>query len=166
MRMKFHGADHIQIRIPAKPEYVGVVRLTVSGIANRHGFAYDDIEDMKIAVGEACTNIVNHAYQNGGMMNASFDLFNDRIEIVITDRGQSFDVESIRKDLAPVEAKKPIKNLKEGGLGLFLINSLMDKVEICDEFGVVLMMTKFLQRDEVKHCVGGLYSAQSGQSTN
>ncbi len=161
--MKQHEADHIQMTVPAKPEYVGVVRLTVSGVANRLGFTYDDIEDMKIAVAEACTNVVNHAYQGEGTMSVSFYLHADRIEIIIADRGQSFDVKGLRDRLGPVDASKPVGDLKEGGLGLFLINTLMDKVEISDESGVVLMMTKFLQGDEVEQNVDGLSPAQPEQ---
>ena len=51
------------MKIPAKAEYVAIIRLTMAGVANRMGFAYDDIEDMKIAISEACTNIVQHAYK-------------------------------------------------------------------------------------------------------
>lgn len=155
--------DHIQMSIPAKPEYVGVVRLTVSGIANRIGFSYDDIEDMKIAVAEACTNVVNHAYQDEGTMNVSFFLYEDRMEIIIADRGQSFDVDTIRNNLGPIDSNKPIVDLQEGGLGLFLISTLMDKVEINDESGIVLMMTKFLRGDEVEHHVDRITTAQPKQ---
>lgn len=161
--MRQHEADHIQMSIPAKPEYVGVVRLTVSGVANRLGFTYDDIEDMKIAVAEACTNVVSHAYQDEGTMNVSFFLHDDRIEIIIADRGRSFDVEGLRDRLGPVDSNKPVGDLKEGGLGLFLINTLMDKVEINDESGVVLMMTKFLQGDEVEQNVNGVSPEQPEQ---
>ncbi|WP_088105706.1 anti-sigma B factor RsbW [Halalkalibacter urbisdiaboli] len=161
--MSLHQADHIEMSVPAKPEYVGVVRLTVSGIANRVGFTYDDIEDMKIAVAEACTNVVAHAYEDEGMIAVSFYLHSNRMEIVIADKGQSFDMEGIRERLGPVDSNKPVGDLKEGGLGLFLINTLMDKVEISDESGVVLMMTKFLQRDGVEQSVNGFSSAQPEQ---
>lgn len=55
--------DYIEVKIPAKPEFVGVIRLTLSGIASRMGFAYEEIEDLKIATSEACTNAVQHAYK-------------------------------------------------------------------------------------------------------
>ena len=45
--------DYVEIRIPAKPQYVSVIRLTISGLAIRVGFSYDEIEDLKIATGEA-----------------------------------------------------------------------------------------------------------------
>ena len=54
--------DYVEIRVPAKPQYVSVARLTISGLANRIGFTYDDIEDLKIASSEAITNAVQHAY--------------------------------------------------------------------------------------------------------
>ena len=45
--------DYIEIRVPAKPQYVSVIRLTISGLAVRVGFTYDEIEDLKIATSEA-----------------------------------------------------------------------------------------------------------------
>ncbi|ERN52629.1 anti-sigma B factor RsbW [Alkalihalophilus marmarensis] len=161
--MNQQQVDHIEMSVPAKPEFVGVVRLTVSGIANRLGFTYDDIEDIKIAVAEACTNVVNHAYEDEGLISASFVLHEDRMEIVIADRGQSFDINGLRERLGPVDSTKPVGDLKEGGLGLFLINTLMDKVEINDESGVILMMTKFIRGDEVEKNVDGVPSTQTEQ---
>ncbi|WP_096201988.1 anti-sigma B factor RsbW [Bacillus sp. FJAT-45350] len=151
--MKQHACDYIEMKVPAKPEYVGVVRLTVSGIANRLGYTYDDIEDIKIAVAEACTNVVDHAYELEGSISLSFKAYPDRLEMMIADNGMSFDSNDIKKKLGPLDSSKPIGELKEGGLGLFLINTLMDKVEIDDESGVVLVMTKFLQRDGVEQHV-------------
>ncbi len=147
--MKQHEADHIKMCVPARAEYVGVVRLTASGIANRQGFTYEEIEDIKVAVAEGCTNVVSHAYAGEGMMDVSFLLFPNRIEVVISDQGEGIDIDKVKGFLGPIETEKPISDLKEGGLGLFLIDALMDKVEIHNESGVVLKMTKFLKRDEV-----------------
>ncbi|MBE5083166.1 ATP-binding protein, partial [Bacillus thuringiensis] len=55
--------DYIEIRVPAKPQFVSVIRLTVSGFASRIDFNYNDIEDLKIAASEAVTNVVHHAYK-------------------------------------------------------------------------------------------------------
>ncbi|TLS34918.1 anti-sigma B factor RsbW [Pseudalkalibacillus caeni] len=145
-------SDFVEMKIPAEPEYVGVVRLTVSGIANRMGYSYDDIEDIKIAVSEACTNAVNHAYpeEEVGQVTVGFGVYEDRLEVMVLDRGKSFNFEEIQGKLGPVNSEKSIEQLNEGGLGLFLIESLMDKVEISGEDGVVVMMTKFLHRDGVE----------------
>lgn len=156
-------SDQITMSLPAKPEYVGVVRLTVSGIANRIGFTYDEIEDMKIAIAEACTNVVTHAYESAGVMNVSFSVHHDRMEIMVADNGQSFDLSELKDHLNPIDADQPVTELKEGGLGLFLINTLMDKVEISNQAGVVLVMTKFLHRDEVEQHADGVHTTQPEQ---
>ncbi|MFA9556655.1 anti-sigma B factor RsbW [Evansella sp. AB-rgal1] len=153
-------SDFIELKMPAKPEYVGVVRLTVSGIANRLGYSYDDIEDIKIAVAEACTNVVNHAYNDTdkeeALMFIGCNVFSDRLEVMVADRGGDIDVNSFINGKGPVDATKPIEELKEGGLGLFLIETLMDKVEINSNSGVMIVMTKFLQRDGVEQDDNGI----------
>lgn len=52
---------NIQIQIPSSAEYVRVVRLAVLGVASRMPFSYDDVEDIKLAVSEACNNAILHA---------------------------------------------------------------------------------------------------------
>ncbi|GAF64713.1 anti-sigma B factor RsbW [Alkalihalobacillus trypoxylicola] len=162
--MSQQSVDHIEMKLPAKAEYVGVVRLTVSGIANRLGFTYDDIEDIKIAVAEACTNVVTHAYAEEGILNVAFHIHNDeKLEIIVSDKGQSFDINGLREQIGPVDANRPIEDLKEGGLGLYLINTLMDKVEIHDQSGIILIMTKYMQGDEVEQHVDGIPPARTEQ---
>ncbi|WP_280771517.1 anti-sigma B factor RsbW [Salipaludibacillus daqingensis] len=154
-----HTSDVIEMKVPAKPEYVGVVRLTVSGVANRLGYSYDDIEDIKIAVAEACTNVVNHAYEENQTqddMHLSFSVFEDRLELIVADHGGTIDINKLKKERGPVSRDLAIQELKEGGLGLFLIETLMDKVEIRGESGVMIIMTKFLQGDEVEPHAPGI----------
>jgi anti-sigma regulatory factor (Ser/Thr protein kinase) len=55
------GNRNIQIQIPSSAEYVRVVRLAVLGVASRMPFSYDDVEDIKLAVSEACNNAILHA---------------------------------------------------------------------------------------------------------
>lgn len=149
-------SELIEMKVPARPEYVGVIRLTVSGIANRLGYTYDDIEDIKIAIAEACTNVVNHAYPGGEQqdsMHISFGVHEDRLELTVSDQGGAVDVDQLSKGRGPVTKGQPVEDLKEGGLGLFLIETLMDEVEIRGESGVMIIMTKFLQKDEVESYV-------------
>ncbi|HLR64845.1 MAG TPA: anti-sigma B factor RsbW [Pseudogracilibacillus sp.] len=146
--------DFIQFKLPAKPEYVGVIRLTLSGIANRMGFSYEDIEDMKIAVSEATTNVVSHAYESNhsGELNIGFAVYHDRLEVMVSDQGAGFDIQEVKERIGPFSKKeemKPVSQLREGGFGLFLINTLMDEVEINNEYGVMVLMTKYLNETEV-----------------
>lgn len=52
--------DNIYLKVPAKPEYMLVIRLTTSAVASRAGFGVDEIEDIKLAVSEAGTYVMNH----------------------------------------------------------------------------------------------------------
>ncbi|WP_284141783.1 MULTISPECIES: anti-sigma B factor RsbW [unclassified Virgibacillus] len=143
--------DFIEMRIPAKAEYVGVVRLSISGIANRMGFSYEDIEDLKVAISEAITNAVSHAYtaEDNGEVTIGFGVYSNRLEIMVADHGGSFDLKDIKDGTGPYEQNESVENLREGGFGLFLIKALMDKVEINNNYGVIVLMTKYLSEAEV-----------------
>src|SRR5699024_5720393 len=86
--------DFIEMKVPAKAEYVGIVRLSTSGIANRMGFNYEEIEDLKVAISEAMSNATTHAYdeKDGGEVTIGFGLYPDRLEVMVADRGESFDL--------------------------------------------------------------------------
>lgn len=143
----------IELKTPAKQEYVGVVRLTVSGIANRLGYSYDDIEDIKIAVAEACANVVNNPYSDTTIERDMFitcGIYSDRIEISVADQ-RSFVETNRLKEEGPIRMTDTNEHLKEGGLSLYLIETLMDRVEVSGNSGVVIAMTKFLHRSEVEH---------------
>ncbi|MFS0562539.1 anti-sigma B factor RsbW [Terribacillus sp. 179-K 1B1 HS] len=143
--------DFIEIKVPAKPEYVGVIRLTASGVANRMGFSYEDIEDLKVAISEAVTNTVNHAYEKDedGEVTIGFGVYENRLEVMVADHGGSFNLDQVKRNIGPYEAAEPIEQLREGGFGLFLIDALMDKVEINSDSGVIVLMTKYLHENEV-----------------
>lgn len=143
--------DFVEMRIPAKAEYVGVVRLSMSGIATRMGFSYEDIEDLKIAVSEAITNAVTHAYNelDKGEVTIGFGVYEDRLEVMIADRGDSFNLNEIKSKTGPFKGEESVENLREGGFGLFLIEALMDDVKINNEYGVIVLMTKYLSEKEV-----------------
>lgn len=144
--------DYIEMKIPAKPEFIGIIRLTISGIASRMGFSYDDIEDLKIATSEACTNAVQHAYKDkeDGEITVGFGLYENRLELVVSDSGESCNFEEVRQGLGPYGKEEQIEFLREGGLGLYLIETLMDKVKIHQNSGVTVYMTKFVQGEQVE----------------
>jgi len=146
--------DYIEMKVPAKAEYVGVIRLSISGIASRMGFTYEAIEDLKVALSEAATNVVSHAYEKKeeGELMLGFGVYENRLEVMVSDQGDSFNFEEVKDRIGPVtqtEEMKPVSQMREGGFGLFLINALMDKVEINNEYGVLVLMTKYLDETEV-----------------
>ncbi len=142
-KMNVNRGDEIRLSIPNKPEYVGVARLTVAAIASRVGFDIEKIEDMKIAVSEACNNAITHGCRccKEGEYNINFVLTEEKITISVYDEGEGCLLENI---------KEPNFNkLKEGGLGIFIIKSLMDDVEIKSEKGkgMTIKMIKYLGED-------------------
>ena len=56
-------ADKIKFIIPGKPEYMTMVRLAIGSVADVAGFNFEEIEDIKTAVGEACKMITCHGYE-------------------------------------------------------------------------------------------------------
>ncbi|HLW37324.1 MAG TPA: ATP-binding protein [Candidatus Eremiobacteraceae bacterium] len=128
----------VELRIPSRAEWVGVARLAVAGIASRLQFSIEDIEDLKLAVAEACTNCIQHA-SGSEAVRISCAIHPDRIVVTVQDSGKGF----AGGGLAPKELGEP----KVGGLGVFLIRSLMDDVdyELNPDSGTKLSMTKFLR---------------------
>ena len=143
--------DYIELRVPAKPQYVSVIRLTISGLASRVGFTYDEIEDLKIATGEAVTNVVHHAYNENedGEVVVGCGVFEDKIEIMVADYGNSFNFEEIKSKTGPYSEGENVALLREGGLGLYLMEALMDEVKLNNEGGVAVFMTKYVTREQV-----------------
>ncbi|MBA2176803.1 anti-sigma B factor RsbW [Halobacillus locisalis] len=143
--------DFVEVKVPAKAEYIGVVRLSISGIANRMGFTFEDIEDLKVAISEAITNAVKHAYKETGEgeITIGFGVYDNRLEVMVADHGGSFNLGEVKEDIGPYKQDDDIEELREGGFGLFLIDALMDKVEINSKYGVIVLMTKYLHETEV-----------------
>jgi serine/threonine-protein kinase RsbW len=148
-----HVMDYVEMKIPAKPEYVGVIRLTISGIASRMGYTYEEIEDIKIAVSEAATNAVQHAYpeDEAGEVIVGFGIYEDKLETMVADSGQSFNFLKTKNELGPYTESSTVDQLSEGGLGLYLIETLMDEVRVLNRSGVTVFMVKYLNEERENH---------------
>lgn len=140
----------ITICLPATAEYVDIVRLNLYGIASKMGFSYEEIEDMKVAISEACNNSVLHAYQSQtGVMEIHFEIQGDALSITVKDEGQSFEHwEPIENDQAL--HNKDLSNVEIGGLGFYLMQALMDDVYVNREIGqgTSVTMTRKVMRSE------------------
>lgn len=136
--------DELRLSIPNKPEYVGVVRLTVAAIANRMGFDIEKIEDIKVAVAEACTNAITHGINDDGNFTVIFSIDDEKLTITVCDSGKGCSVKEIKDhDL------QHLSHEKEGGLGIFIIRSLMDRVDISSNIGngTTITMIKYVGDD-------------------
>src|SRR5215210_6855394 len=84
----------VKLRIPAKPEYITLVRLALSGLAHLRPLDEETLGDLKLAVTEACSNSVRHAYRNGreGAVQVVYELHPDRLVVEVSDDGEGFTI--------------------------------------------------------------------------
>jgi serine/threonine-protein kinase RsbW len=134
----------IELEIPARAEYVGLARLVVSSLASaRRALADDRLDDLKLAVSEACTNAieahVDRAVDDRVMVRWSER--GDRLEVRIEDRGAGFDPSQLPEH-PPVT--DPERLNFERGLGIPLIRTLVDDVAFDpSESGTSVRITMF-----------------------
>ncbi|AWB45983.1 anti-sigma B factor RsbW [Paenibacillus sp. CAA11] len=142
--------QRVILNLPATAEYVDIVRLNLYGIASKMGFSYEDIEDMKVAVSEACNNAVLYAYnQQEGSMEILFEVGPSELSITVKDEGESFESYSGKSDAATLHDKE-ISEAQIGGLGFYLMQALMDDVSVESEAGkgTKVVLTRRLARSE------------------
>lgn len=136
------GAPTIHLTIPAKPEYITLVRLALSGLSQSRELPDETLGDLKLAVTEACSNSIRHAYGDGreGSVQVVYEVHPDRLVVEVRDDGPGFSV--------PEPAVLDGHGLNEGGLGIAIIRELSDELELGpreDGQGSRLRLVKFIQ---------------------
>jgi serine/threonine-protein kinase RsbW len=129
MNPESNGHSHsIRLTIPAKAEYITLGRLALTGIARLRPvpLSHEVLGDLKLALTEACTNSVRHAYGGGGgAVEITYELREDRLVVEVTDQGAGF-----RPAVGGERAGDG--ELSEGGLGIAIIEALTDELEITE----------------------------------
>src|SRR5947209_17440119 len=117
------GMRSIHLRIPAKAEYITLCRLALTGLSQLREISEDTMADLKLALTEAVSNSVRHAYgPAGGHVHVTYELAPDRLGIEVVDDGEGFD---------PDEAPSfDGGELSEGGRGIAIIRTIADELEI------------------------------------
>lgn len=129
------------LSVQASTEHLAEVRAFVSKHASEFGFNEKEVADIRLAVDEAYTNIIKHAYQNDKQKVVDIELGCNGKELWISlvDTGDAFD---LRKYSKP-DIRQRIKNKKRGGVGVYLIKELMDDVRYSTEGSTnIIRMTK------------------------
>ena len=111
----------VKLTIPARAEYITLCRLALTGLARTRPITEEQVADLKLALTEAASNSVRHAYgDDGGRVEIAYELYGDRLVIEVNDEGEGFDPDD-GGDLGDLE------NLTEGGLGIAIIRSIADE---------------------------------------
>ena len=117
-----NGFREVRLSIPAKPEFITLCRLALTGISRLRPLTDETLADLKLALTEACSNSVRHAYaEGGGSVDIRYQLHPDRLVIEVADDGGGF-------ELGAPEAEDG--DLSEGGLGIAIIRAVADELDI------------------------------------
>jgi serine/threonine-protein kinase RsbW len=130
----------VKLTIPAKAEYITLGRLALTAIARVRPFSDETLSDLKLALTEACTNSVRHAYREGraGTVEILYQIEPDRLVVEVADDGQGFEPADL--------SGGGNGDLSEGGLGIAIIRAVSDEVMIDEREsgGSRLRFVKFL----------------------
>jgi serine/threonine-protein kinase RsbW len=130
-----HGT--VELKIPGRAEWVAVARLAVAAVASRLRFSVDEIEDIKLAIAEACTNAIQSAGGiDAGTIEIVCDAFENELRVTVRDHSTGPHLESV--------SSGSIGEGRTEALGVFLIRALMDSVDYSTDprHGTELVMTK------------------------
>src|SRR4051795_4266523 len=112
-----HRHSDVRLNLPARPENVAVVRHVLGAFAEALHLPNEVVEDMRLAVTEACTNVVRHAYddEDPGQLEIVIRPEGDVLRVIVSDHGRGIG---------------PSPDTAGPGLGLPLIAALVDSLEI------------------------------------
>ncbi|MBH5319951.1 ATP-binding protein [Paenibacillus sp. GSMTC-2017] len=143
----------VKLTIPASADHIDLVRICLYGIAAKIGFSYEDIEDMKVAVSEACNNAVLYGNRDAGAgdIEVSFEPTNASLVIGIRNNGPQFEYGEALQAAEPLQGETA-EELRVGGLGIYLMEALMDEVNVRSSEGETeVRLTKFLIAEGGQH---------------
>lgn len=115
--------DLLRFSIPGKPEYMKVVRLAIASVASDAGFNVEKIDDIRLAVEEACKAVICHGHTGrSNRYEISCEVKEDELEIMIKDSNEGHDL---------VKEKTLCANCpREGDIAPFVMDTLMDRFKL------------------------------------
>lgn len=138
--------DRLDLTIPSQTAKLKLVRKFVTSAARKFGFSVDEASKIALAVDEACTNIIQHAYNFAPDQEIKLNIAmrDGEFAILITDHGRPFNPDAVKLPNMRASAK----NYRRSGLGMYLMKLLMDKVEYRIRPGVKnqVRLVKYLSR--------------------
>ncbi len=133
------GMRTVRLRVPARAEYIALARLALSGLADIVSLPDDLLADLKLALTEAVSNSVRHAYADGsGFVSIAYELSGHALAVEVVDDGTGFDPDRP----PPLEGEE----LSEGGLGIAIIRTIADEFELNSRPGTRGSRLRFVKR--------------------
>jgi len=136
----------IRLTFPAKADYLLLARLALGGVVRDMPVGPELLADLRLAVTEACGNVVRHAYDDGeGSVEVAFVVREDRLEMIVEDAGSGVGLQVLEQLLEPEPAV--VETPVDGGMGMAIIRAIVDELDVRsgkDGRGTVVHMTKYL----------------------
>ena len=133
------GTRSVLLRVPARAEYIALARLALSGLADIVALPDELLADLKLALTEAVSNSVRHAYADGaGFVSIAYELSGEELAVEVVDDGKGFDPDRP----PPLEGEE----LSEGGLGIAIIRTIADEFELQSQPGARGSRLRFVKR--------------------
>ena len=133
------GMRTVRLSVPARAEYIALARLALSGLADIVSLPEELLADLKLALTEAVSNSVRHAYADGlGFVSIAYELSGSALAVEVVDDGTGFDPERP----PPLEGEE----LSEGGLGIAIIRTIADEFELKSRPGTRGSRLRFVKR--------------------
>lgn len=148
--MLFRQSLKHELKVPADMRYLADLREFVVRVGKQYGFDDKVISTLKLATDEAVTNIIRHSYRDmpgKGYVTIRAVIKTNSLIIILIDQGKTFDPRNAK----PPNMKEYVKIGKKGGLGIFMLQKLMDEIDyhVTSE-GNELRLTKYRQVDKSK----------------
>ena len=133
----------VRLTFPAKAEYLLLARLTLSGLARELPIEEELLADLKLAVTEACGNVVRHAYPGDeGDVSLVVTIGDSRLLLSVEDDGAG-----IRAPDSPDDEADELAGPLESGMGMPIIRAIVDELAVeegSDGRGTIVRMVKYL----------------------
>jgi serine/threonine-protein kinase RsbW len=129
MQRNAESAYVVSLVFPAEPKWLALGRLVLAGVCQLGAVDEETVADLKLAVTEACSNSVRHAYDDdgrGGEVEVRYELEQDGLAVEVSDSGRGFRFDRPLPELGP----QPDEELREDEMGLAIIHSLADEVDV------------------------------------
>lgn len=150
--MKKKTPVEYKLLIPSQTDNLELIRSFVGSVAEKVGFGDEDVGKIELACDEACTNVIKHAY-GGEHADKALDILikidYQKFTIIVTDHGKGFNPNQVEMP----DLKEYLAELRVGGLGIYLMKTLMDEVDYDIKPGVhnqVKMVKYFVNKKNSK----------------
>ncbi|OQY28674.1 MAG: hypothetical protein B6244_06415 [Candidatus Cloacimonetes bacterium 4572_55] len=139
--------DEIIIKVPSGSAYLELIRSFISLLMKKAGFSESKVDQIELAVDEACSNVVKYAYDiekdKDRKIEIRVEVDRKKATITVRDHGKGFDPDTIYHP----NMEEYLAKYKSGGLGIYIMQSLMDEIsyDVNPGRNTAVKMVKYLE---------------------